>query len=74
MALAVMGFKLNPHAVEFSPASGHRHAKRAVWGLTSVSKQQIRHARGDKRCGRSRVGLLNPFGGKAHTQGMYLDR
>ena len=26
------------------------------------------------RCGRRRVGLLNPLGGETHKQGMYLDR
>ena len=56
-----MGFKLNPDAVEFFPVS-------------SVSKQQIRYAGGDERCGRRRVGLLNPVGGETHKQGMYLDR
>ena len=70
----MMGFKLNPDAVEFSPASGHRRGKRADWRWTSVSKQQIRYARGDERCGRRRVGLLNPLSGKTHKQGMYLDR
>ena len=41
----------------------------------SVSKQQIRYAGGgDERCGRRRVGLLNPLGGETHKQGMYLDR
>ena len=39
-----------------------------------MSKQQIRYARGDERCGRRRVGLLNPLGGEIHKQGMYLDR
>ena len=69
-----MGFKLNPDAVEFFPVSGHRRGKRADWRWTSVSKQQIRHAGGDKRCGRRRVGLLNSLGGEIHKQGMYLDR
>ena len=69
-----MGFKLNPDAVEFFPASGHRHGKRADWRWTSVSKQQIRYAGGDERCGRRRVGLLNPLSGETHKQGMYLDR
>ena len=39
-----------------------------------MSKQQIRYAGGDERCGRRRVGLLNPLGGETHKQGMYLDR
>ena len=39
-----------------------------------MSKQQIRYAGGDERCGRRRVGLLNPLGGEIHKQGMYLDR
>ena len=39
-----------------------------------MSKQQIRYAGGDERCGRRRVGLLNPLGGKTHKQGTYLDR
>ena len=39
-----------------------------------MSKQQIRYAGGDKRCGRRRVGLLNPVSGETHKQGMYLDR
>ena len=39
-----------------------------------MSKQQIRYAGVDERCGRRRVGLLNPLGGETHTQGMYLDR
>ena len=69
-----MGFKLNPDAVEFFPASGHRRGKRADWRWTSVSKQQIRYAGGDERCGRRRVGLLNPLSGETHKQGMYLDR
>ena len=69
-----MGFKLNPDAVEFFPASGHRRGKRADWRWTSVSKQQIRYARGDESCGRRRVGLLNPLSGETHKQGMYLDR
>ena len=69
-----MGFKLNPDAVEFFPVSGHRRGKRADWRWTSVSKQQIRYAGGgDERCGRRRVGLLNPLGGETHKQGMYLD-
>ena len=69
-----MGFKLNPDAVEFFPASGHRRGKRADWRWTSVSKQQNRCAGGDERCGRCRVGLLNPLSGETHKQGMYLDR
>ena len=73
-ALVVMGFKLNPHAVEFFPVLGHRREKRADWRWTSVSKQQIRYAEGDERCGRRRGGLLNPLGGETHKQGMYLDR
>ena len=68
-----MGFKLNPNAVEFFPASGHRRGKRADWRWTSVSKQQTRYAGGDERCGRRRVGLLNPLSGETHKQGMYLD-
>ena len=39
-----------------------------------MSKQQIRYARGDERCGRRRVGPLNPLGGEIHKQGMHLDR
>ena len=39
-----------------------------------MSKQQIRYAGGDERCGRRRVGLLNPLGGETHKQGIYLDR
>ena len=69
-----MDFKLNPDAVEFFPASGHRRGKRADWRWTSVSKQQIRYAGSDERCGRRRVGLLNPLSGETHKQGMYLDR
>ena len=69
-----MGLKLNPDAVEFFPLSGHRRGKQADWRWTSVSKQQIRYAGGDDRCGRRRVGLLNPLGGETHKQGMYLDR
>ena len=69
-----MGFKLNPGAVEFFPASGHRRGKRADWRWTSVSKQQIRYAGGDERCDRRRVGPLNPLSGETHKQGMYLDR
>ena len=38
-----------------------------------MSKQQIRYAGGHERCGRRRVGLLNPFSGETHKQGMYLD-
>ena len=72
--MVVIGFKLNPDAVEFFPASGHRRGKRADWRWTSVSKQQIRYAGGDERCGRRRVGLLNPLSGETHKQGMYLDR
>ena len=53
-----MGFKLSPDAVEFLPVSGHSRGKRAVWKWTSVSKQQIRHAGGDERCGQRRVELL----------------
>ena len=73
-ALEMWGFKLNPDAVEFFPVSGHRRGKRAVWRWTSVSKQQIRHAGGDERCDRCRVGPLNPHGGETHKQGIYLDR
>ena len=69
-----MGFKLNPGAVEFFPASGHRRGKRADWRWTSVSKQQIRYGGGDERCGRRRVRLLNPLSGETHKQGMCLDR
>ena len=69
-----MGFKLNPDAVEFFPVSGHRRGKRADWRWTSVSKQHIRYAGDDERCGRRRAGLLNPLGGETHKQGMYLDR
>ena len=58
----------------FFPASGHRRGKRADWRWTSVSKQQIRYAGGDERCGRRRVGLLNPISGETHKQGMYLGR
>ena len=65
---------LNPDAVEFFPVSEHRRGKRPDWRWTSVSEQQIRYARGDERCGRRRVGLLNPLGGETHKQGMYLDR
>ena len=39
-----------------------------------MSKQQTRYAGGDERCGRRRVGLLNPLSGETHKQGMYLDR
>ena len=39
-----------------------------------MSKQQIRYAGGDERCGRRRVGLLNPLGDETHNQGMYLNR
>ena len=39
-----------------------------------MSKQQIRYAGGDERCGRRRVRLLNPLSGETHKQGMYLDR
>ena len=39
-----------------------------------MSKEQIRYAGGDERCGRSRVGLLNPLSGETPKQGMYLDR
>ena len=39
-----------------------------------MSKQQIRYAGGDERCGRRRVGLLNPLGGETHKQGIYMDR
>ena len=35
---------------------------------------QIRYAGGDERCGRRRVGLLNPLSGETHKQGMCLDR
>ena len=69
-----MGFELNPDAVDFSSFSGHRREKRADWRWTNVSKQQIRYAKGDERCGRRRVGLLNSLGGETHRQGMYLDR
>ena len=69
-----MGFNLNPDAVEFLPASGYRRGKRADWKWTSVSKQQIRYAGGDERCGRRRVGLLNSLSGETHKQGVYLDR
>ena len=68
-----MGFKLNPDAVELFPVSGHRRGKRADWRWTSVRKQQVRYAGGDERCGRRRVGLLNPLGGETHKQDMYLD-
>ena len=69
-----MGFKLNPDAVEFFPAAGHRRGKRADWRWTSVNKQQIRYVGGDERCGRRRVGLLNLLGGETHKQSVYLDR
>ena len=69
-----MDFKLNPDAVEVFPASGHRRGKRPDWRWTSVSKQQIRYAGDDERCGRRSVGLLNPLSGETHKQGMYLDR
>ena len=69
-----MSFKLKLDAVEFFPVSGHRRGKRADWRCTSVSKQQIRYAGGDERCGRRKVGLLNPLGGETHKQGMYLNR
>ena len=39
-----------------------------------MSKQHIRYAEGDERCGRRRVGLLNPLSGETHKQGMNLDR
>ena len=39
-----------------------------------MSKQQIRYAGGDERCGRRRMGLLNLLSGETHKQGMYLDR
>ena len=42
--------------------------------MINVSVKQIRCARGDERCGRRRVGLLNPLSGETHKQGMYLDR
>ena len=42
--------------------------------VINVSVKQIRRARGDERCGRRRVGLLNPLSGETHKQGMYLDR
>ena len=74
MTLVVMGFKLNVHAVELFSVSRHRRGKRADWRWMSVSKKQIRYAGGDERCGRRRVGLLNPLGGETHKQGMYLDR
>ena len=70
----MMGFKLNPDAVEFFPVSRHRRGKRADWRWTSVSKQQIRYAGDDERCGRRRVELLIPLGGEIHKQGMHLDR
>ena len=38
-----------------------------------MSKHQNRYAGGDDRCGRRRVGLLNPLDGETHKQGMYLD-
>ena len=69
-----MGFKLNPDAVEVFPASGHRRGKRGDWRWMSVSKQHIRYAGGDERCGRRGEGLLNPLSGETHKQGMYLDR
>ena len=69
-----MGFKLNPEAVEFFPVSGHHRGKRADRRWTSVSKRQIQYAGGDERCGRRRVGLLNPLDVETHKQGMYLDR
>ena len=72
--MVVMGFKLNPDALEFFPVSGHRRGKRVGWRWMSVSKQQIRYAGGDERCGRRRMGLLNPLSGETHKQGMYLDR
>ena len=75
MASVVMGFKLNPDAaVEFFPVSGHRRGKRADLRWTDVSKQQIRYAGSDERCGRRKVGLLNQAGGETRKQGMYLDR
>ena len=70
----MMGFKLNPDALEFFPVSGHRRGKRVDWRWMSVSKQQIRYAGGDERCGRRRMGLLNLLSGETHKQGMYLDR
>ena len=39
-----------------------------------MSKQQIRYAGGDERCGKRRVGLLNPLGGEIHKQGMYMHK
>ena len=69
----MVGFKLNPEAVEFFPVSGHRHGKRAVLRWTSASEQQIRHAGSDERYSRRRVGQLNRLGGKTHKQVMYLD-
>ena len=39
-----------------------------------MSKHQIRYAGGYDRCGRRRLGLLNPLGGETHKQGMYLNR
>ena len=39
-----------------------------------MSKQRIRHAGGNERCGRRRVGLLNPVSRETHKQGIYLDR
>ena len=58
----------------FSQSRGTAAEKRADSRWTSVSKQQIRYAGGDERCGRRRVGLLNPLGGETHKLGMYLDR
>ena len=69
-----MGFKLNPDAMEFFPVSGHRRGRQADWRWTSVSKQHIRYAGGDDRCGRHRVGLFNSLGGETNKQGMYLGR
>ena len=39
-----------------------------------MSEQHIGYAGGEERCGRRRVGLLNPLSGETHKQGMYLDR
>ena len=71
-ASAIMGFKLNPDAVKFFSVSWHRCGKRVDWRWMSVSKLQIQHAGGDERCGRRRVGLLNPLSGDTHKQDMYL--
>ena len=39
-----------------------------------MSKEQIRYAGGDERCGRRRVGLLIPLGDETHKQGTYLGK